>query len=102
MSEDFFSSEIAPSIETKSPRFVPAPQPLSTRLTQLPGKVDPKGRESLMKRVHSPFYRITEHQYDQIVKVAGGSDVMLFEGLQQVAFGEVDGQYALMPLHRPL
>lgn len=55
-----------------------------------------------MKRVHSPFYRITEHQYDQIVKVAGGSDVMLFEGLQQVAFGEVDGQYALMPLHRPL
>lgn len=102
MNEDMFSNAVAPTIETKSPRFIPAPQPLSTRLTQLPGKVDPKGRESLMKRVHSPFYRITEHQYEQIVKVAGGSDVMLFEGLQQVAFGEVDGQYALMPLHRPL
>ena len=102
MNEDFFSGADAPAVETKSPRFVPAPQPLSNRLTPLPGKVDPKGRESLMKRVHAPFYRITEHQYEQIVKAAGNSDVMLFEGLQQVTFGEVAGQYALMPLHRPL
>lgn len=102
MNEDFFPDEIPLSIVTKSPRFVPAPQPLSPRLKQLPGKVDPNGRGSLMKRAHSPFYRITKHQYEEIVKVAGGSDVMLFDGLQQVAFGEVDGQYALMPLHRPL
>lgn len=102
MNEELFSNTVAPAAVAKSPRFVPAPAPLSPKLTALPGKVDPKGRESLMKRVHGPFYRITEVQYEQVVKVAGGSDVMLFEGLQQVAFGEVDGQYALMPLHRPL
>lgn len=102
MNEDLFSNTTAPTAVALSPRFVPAPSPLSSKLTKLPGKVDPKGRESLMKRVHGPYYRITEFQYEQVVKVAGGSDVMLFEGLQQVAFGEVDGQYALMPLHRPL
>lgn len=101
MNKDMFSSDELPTVAT-SPRFVPAPEQLSSRLKPLPGKVDRSGRESLLKRVHGPFYRISQFQYEQIVKVAGGSDVVLFEGLQQVAFGEVDGQYALMPLHRPL
>lgn len=78
------------------------PRELLQRLTPLPGKVDKQGWPSLAKRLHRPYYRISPQQYEAIKKLSAGADVVLFDGLQQCAFAEADGGYALMPLHKPL
>lgn len=79
-----------------------SPRNLMQRLTPLPGKVDKRGWQSLVQRVHRPYYRISKQQYDGIVKLSEGADVVLLDGLQQCSFGDADGGYALMPLHKPL
>ncbi len=75
------------------------PRRLAARITAIPNKrlpVDFKAAVALLKR---PYYRLDEAAYELVCRVAGDSDVLLFDG-RQVTYGNADGGRALMPLSR--
>lgn len=78
------------------------PRNLLERLTPLPGKVNKGTWQDMVRRLHRPYYRISKEQYDAIVELSQDADVVLFDGKQQLTFGDADGGLALMPLHKPL
>ena len=75
------------------------PRRLAARITAIPNKrlpVDFKAAVALLKR---PYYRLDEAAYELVCRVAGYSDVLLFDG-REVTHGNADGGRALMPLSR--
>jgi hypothetical protein len=81
---------------------IATPRSLLQRLTPLEGKVFQGDFKAIISRLRRPYYRLSEADFEAVKELAGSSDVLLFDGKTQVTFGEADGGWALMPLHRPI
>lgn len=85
-----------------NPQMKGTPRNLLGRLTPLKGKQFREDFKGIVSRLQRPYFRLSEQDYKAVKKLAGDSDVLLFDDKTQVTFGEADGGLALMPLYRPI
>lgn len=86
----------------RTDKYFPAPSGLLKRLSPLPGKVLESDFKKALQRLTYPYFELSKEQFDAVKGIAGDSDVLLFDGVTQVTFGESAGKFGLMPLHLPL
>lgn len=83
-------------------KYFPAPARLLKRLSPIPGKTLESNFTQAVKRLTYPYFELSKEQYEAVQALAGDSDVLLFDGVTQVTFGEMGGKFGLMPLYQPL
>lgn len=81
--------------------LVNTPRNLKKRLCAAPGKVLPYDFKKAVALLKRPYYRLSDEDYAHVAALAGDSDVVLLDG-RQMAYGDADGEKALMPLAKPI
>lgn len=83
-------------------KYFPAPVGLMKRLSQIPGKTLGSDFKKAVRRLTYPYFELSQQQYEEVKKLAGDSDVLLFDATTQVTFGCSGGKFGLMPLFEPV
>jgi hypothetical protein len=81
---------------------LPEPRNLLARLAPLQGKHLPHSFGEAAQLLERPYYKLSLDTCAAIERLAGDSDVLLFDDEVQVTWGDADGGKALMPLRHPL
>ena len=82
--------------------LLPEPRNLLARLTPLQDKHLPHSFREAAQLLERRYYKLSPDTYAAIEKLAGNSDVLLFDGNVNVIWGDADGGKTLMPLQQPL
>lgn len=82
--------------------LLPEPRNLLARLTPVRDKHLPHIFGEAAKLLERPYYKLSPDVCAAIEKLAGNSDVLLFDGNVHVTWGDADGGKVLMPLKHPL
>jgi hypothetical protein len=74
---------------------------LHKRLAPCPGKRLPRSFKAAVALLQRPYHPLTADEYALVQRIAGDSDLVLFDG-RQATFGDADGGKALMPLREEI
>lgn len=74
---------------------------LQQRLAPCPNKRLPPSFKAKVALLQRPYFPLTASEFSLVLRVAGSSDLVLFDG-RQATYGDADGGKALMPLNQEI